>query len=69
MLRMMDGRASPLYRHPGREAVEDYAVNRAYWISRIGLYRVHRVLPGIPYTATLRNNEFYVFAVFTRRPG
>ena len=44
MLHVMDGgRASPLYRHPVREAVEGYTVNCAYRISRIGLYRVHRV--------------------------
>ena len=40
MLHVMDGgRASPLYRHPVREAVEGYTVNRVYRISRIGLYR------------------------------
>ena len=44
MLHVMDGgRASPLYRHPVREAVEGYTVNRVYRISRIGLYRVYRV--------------------------
>ena len=44
MLHVMDGgRASPLYRHPVREVVEDYTVNRVYRISRIGLYRVCRV--------------------------
>ena len=43
MLHAMDGgRASPLYRHPVREAVEGYTVNRVYRISRIGLYRVYR---------------------------
>ena len=40
---MDGGRASPLYRHPVREAVEDYTVNRVYRISTIGLYRVWRV--------------------------
>ena len=44
MLHVMDGgRASPLYRHPVREAVEGYTVNRVYRTSRIGLYRVYRV--------------------------
>ena len=44
MLHVMDGgRASPLYRHPVREAVEDYTVNRVYRISPVGLYRVCRV--------------------------
>ena len=44
MLHVMDGgRASPLYQHPVRKAVEGYTVNRVYRISRIGLYRVYRV--------------------------
>ena len=44
MLHVMDGdRASPLYRHPVREAIEGYTVNRVHRISRIGLYQVNRV--------------------------
>ena len=60
---MDGGRASPLYRHPVREAVEGYTVNRAYWISRIGLYRVYRVywvyrirLHDVPQAATINSS-------------
>ena len=55
MLHVMDGgRASPLYRHPVREAVEGYTVNRVYRISRIGLYRVYRIRLHLP--------KFYPYA-------
>ena len=58
MLHVMDGgRASPLYRHPVRKAVEGYTVNRVYRISRYRAISSIPGIPGIPYTATIPIKE------------